>query len=1031
MFSHLKRRIGVLTAVAVLAALVPTLAVSTVSAAPLTVAANPTNSSTYATCPGSANIPSAGFTDTTSTDVDCIAYYGITTGVTATTYEPSASVPRWQMALYLTRMATKTGHTLGSGADQGFTDISGESAEIQTAINQLKQLGVTNGTTATTYSPDNNVTREEMAMFVERLLGLTAVGPNGAAVSSAALLTTNIGTLETQNAYNYTDIDGAGITFEGHEAIEELYNLGVPGHLKTVTTFSPAADITRADMATWLTNALGHTNLRPAGVNIQLSATSGWANTAPTASVTYRDASFAAVSGQVIDMFTWLNSAAAGNDSAFIADGTCWSNTNVAIVGNSLTRCTIDVGDPSTDASGNIASFATSITNAKTHSFWAWTAASATKFDNDTAYGTDSSTVNGTSTAQATKIKISCDANALAQPSADAAPFLDSVFVKHGTTITITMQMAATQASGVYTSIAQPDNSIVVTHSIAQPNVATLSTVTNTTVTTDANGTATYSFTQADPNVNGASVSDTADDVLHLIVVTDLATEDGTTGPQAEESNALADGSPCWQDSQADGMSFDFMDTVSGVGDATRDSITTNVSSYKAGSATAPVSRTATATLRDKFGDVVANESSAVQFYGGIADALVVLGDVSTNDILDTGAVITNKFPVGTAVCLVTANDVATTIAGISKDTVYYVQAIHAGAGGGSVATAHAVKLAATSGGAMLPLTGDSKATDKLVAAHPTMGCGTRSVGPAGTASIAWNDTGTTSTLDQIYVTTSQGESATGESGTTAMRWLAPASTALGVGVANTLTWTETNTQGAGADETADAYGTPMVVDLTNNTMVVKLNYGQGGTDRFIEDIAAAASVFEVDLLAYNGTFLSAGFSLNGPVCFGTPAGFETTAPVAGTVYYIKTIADGTANGDDTKVSVSASIAAGEAGGLFTIVGTPSGADTYIYPAVVTSQGPQCGYETYVQYTWDSADHFYLKSSGGGSTTPTTEAGFEGSYIASGGGAYGLEGHRADTSSTNLPGSSYTLGDLDDVAYQALAANISVFKLGG
>ncbi len=910
MFSHLKRRIGVLTAVAVLAALVPTLAVSTVSAAPLTVAANPTNSSTYAACPGSANIPSAGFTDTTSTDVDCIAYYGITTGVTATTYEPSASVPRWQMALYLTRMATKTGHTLGSGADQGFTDISGESAEIQTAINQLKQLGVTNGTTATTYSPDNNVTREEMAMFVERLLGLTAVGPNGAAVSSAALLTTNIGTLETQNAYNYTDIDGAGITFEGHEAIEELYNLGVPGHLKTVTTFSPAADITRADMATWLTNALGHTNLRPAGVNIQLSATSGWANTAPTASVTYRDASFAAVSGQVIDMFTWLNSVAAGNDSAFIADGTCWSNTNVAIVGNSLTRCTIDVGDPSTDASGNIASFATSITNAKTHSFWAWTAASATKFDNDTDYGTDSSTVNGTSTAQATRIKISCDANALAQPSGDASPFMDPVYVKHGTTITITMQMAATQASGVYTSIAQPDNSIVVTHSIAQPNVATLSTVTNTTVTTDANGTATYSFTQADPNVDGASVNDTTDDVLHLIVVTDLATEDGTTGGQTEESNALADGSPCWQDSQAAGMSFDFMDTVSGVGDATRDSITTNVSSYKAGSATAPVSRTATATLRDKFGDVVANESTAVIFAGGAGDDPTAAADVSGGTITVPG--ISAKVAPLDPVCFtsVAGATAAFTIDGaaIVPGTVYYIATDNG---------ADAVALATTATTTPGALVGGVDVTDLVAVAHPTMSCGSRSVGPAGTASIAWSDTGTTATLDQIYVTTSQGESAAAESGTTSIRWIA-ASTVVLANAQTSAVWTEADNGSDGvANHANDVIGKPLEVDLTNNTMIAEIAYGVGAT------------------------------------------------------------------------------------------------------------------KTYTQYIWDSADLFYLKSALGASTTPTTEAGFEGSYIASGAGAYGLEGHRADKSAANSPGSTWDAGDLDMVAYQALAANISVFKLGG
>ncbi|SVC63712.1 uncharacterized protein METZ01_LOCUS316566, partial [marine metagenome] len=221
MFSHLKRRVGVFTAIAVMAALVPALAVSTASAAPQTVAAAPGDEHTEVACPaGSAS--AAGFTDTTSTDVDCIAMFGITKGVTATTYEPSANIPRWQMALYLTRTASIAGHTLGSGADQGFTDISGYSAEIQTAINQLKQLTVTTGTTATTYSPDDNVTREQMAMFVNRLLALTAPGPGGNSDGTSTKIVGDAG-----DSYNYTDIDGGSVTFEGHTAAVALYNMGV------------------------------------------------------------------------------------------------------------------------------------------------------------------------------------------------------------------------------------------------------------------------------------------------------------------------------------------------------------------------------------------------------------------------------------------------------------------------------------------------------------------------------------------------------------------------------------------------------------------------------------------------------------------------------------------------------------------------------------------------------------------------------------------------------------------------------------
>ena len=163
MLSHLKRRIGVVTAVAVLGALVPVMTASSVSAAGATVPVAPASAALYSACPGT-SAPAAGFTDTTSTDVDCIKMHGITTGVTATTYEPASNIPRWQMALYLTRFATAAGVTLGSGADQAFTDISGYSAAIQTAINQIKQLGVTTGKTATPYSPADNVTNEQMAM---------------------------------------------------------------------------------------------------------------------------------------------------------------------------------------------------------------------------------------------------------------------------------------------------------------------------------------------------------------------------------------------------------------------------------------------------------------------------------------------------------------------------------------------------------------------------------------------------------------------------------------------------------------------------------------------------------------------------------------------------------------------------------------------------------------------------------------------------------------------------------------------------
>ena len=96
MISHLKRRFGIFTAVAVLGSVCAAVSITTVSpvsAAPATTAITALTlnaPASYSACPASAGIPSAGFTDTTDAAVDCLAYYGITLGTTATTYEPTA-----------------------------------------------------------------------------------------------------------------------------------------------------------------------------------------------------------------------------------------------------------------------------------------------------------------------------------------------------------------------------------------------------------------------------------------------------------------------------------------------------------------------------------------------------------------------------------------------------------------------------------------------------------------------------------------------------------------------------------------------------------------------------------------------------------------------------------------------------------------------------------------------------------------------------------------------------------------------------
>ena len=320
--------------------------------------------------------PSAGFIDTASTDVDCVKYYGITRGTTTTTYSPFDTVTRWQMALFLTRMAGPAGVTLGSGVDQGFADITGKSVEIQTAINQIKQLGITVGKTATTFAPDDNVTREEMALFISRFLTNATVGPGGntelGSGSSAYLIIKS-----NDTDHNFTDLGSLNL-WESQTSVVSLWNLGVTD-VQTATTYEPTVDMTRIAMATFITNALGHTNARPTGLNIQASTYRAQGTPLVSFSVTNRTADFLPVASTQVDTFKFTHTVLT-TPVRFDNDGNC-SGTLVTIVGN--TKCTVDASDPVTDASGNLATFQEVMPPANKQDLWAWTSSTGTVYDDD------------------------------------------------------------------------------------------------------------------------------------------------------------------------------------------------------------------------------------------------------------------------------------------------------------------------------------------------------------------------------------------------------------------------------------------------------------------------------------------------------------------------------------------------------------------------------------------------------------------------------------------------------------------------
>ena len=114
------------------------------------------------------------------TDVSGSAYYcdavlwavanGVTNGTTATTFSPNVTVTRAQMVTFLWRAH---GAPKAAGSNP-FTDVS-SNAYYYDAVLWAVANGVTNGTTATTFSPNAPVTRAQAVTFQWRTAGSPAV----------------------------------------------------------------------------------------------------------------------------------------------------------------------------------------------------------------------------------------------------------------------------------------------------------------------------------------------------------------------------------------------------------------------------------------------------------------------------------------------------------------------------------------------------------------------------------------------------------------------------------------------------------------------------------------------------------------------------------------------------------------------------------------------------------------------------------------------------------------------------------------
>jgi hypothetical protein len=164
-------------------------------------------------------------------DIVWIAGEGITKGCNPPLndlYCPDDIVKRKQMAAFLVRGLGLS----GTSADGVFSDVPSGST-FAADINKLATAGITRGCGGDRFCPDASVSREQMAAFIVRALGLS----------------------ETSEAGRFRDVDPSS---RFASDINKLATAGITKGCNPPANdrFCPGNDVTRAQMASFLTRAL-------------------------------------------------------------------------------------------------------------------------------------------------------------------------------------------------------------------------------------------------------------------------------------------------------------------------------------------------------------------------------------------------------------------------------------------------------------------------------------------------------------------------------------------------------------------------------------------------------------------------------------------------------------------------------------------------------------------------------------------------------------------------------------------------------
>ena len=316
---------------------------------------------TYSACVGLAT-ESAGFEDVADGElkaaINCMAHYGIMRATSPGMFSPEVEVTRQAMALFLIRAAGPAGIDVPKARDEGFRDIGDLSDEAQDAINQLAALKITRGKTSRTFAPDGTVTRLQMVLFLSRFLDEAPVGEGGVHIDDV-----------DPDDDQFIDIDE--FRREWDDAIRNLFEMGVTQGTSR-TRFSPGRNVTRGQMALFISRMLAHTNARPAGVTMQSVDTSVTAGDTAEVVVSVRTSDFEAAPDVSVDLFH-----APSRRDAFDSDGRCYDDVTSPLGDD---PCVIDYADETTDGLGNLI-YDVNIDAGLV--LWAWTGNRGERFDED------------------------------------------------------------------------------------------------------------------------------------------------------------------------------------------------------------------------------------------------------------------------------------------------------------------------------------------------------------------------------------------------------------------------------------------------------------------------------------------------------------------------------------------------------------------------------------------------------------------------------------------------------------------------